>query len=155
MKLSQGKFKKHEKPYWSSTLKADHTHARHLRRTWISEDRPRGRHHPSYLLYKEAKTQFRRQQRQHIVTNQTKVFDDPNKAADVDYRQFWKLQRKNIDRKSSVYTPLRVNDVCYSNDNVISGFSNHCVGIFSTTVATLPKNMLLACSYTTTRPQPV
>ena len=66
MKLPQGKFNKHAKPYWSPTLKADHTHARHLRRTWISEGRPGGHHHPSYLLYKEAKIQFRRQQRQHI-----------------------------------------------------------------------------------------
>ena len=100
MKLAQGKFNKHATPYWSPTLKAAHTHAHHLRRTWSSEDRARGRHHPSYLLYKEAKTQFRRQQRQHIVTNQNKVFGDLNKAADVDYRQFWKLLRKNTGRNS-------------------------------------------------------
>ena len=31
-----GKCNKHAKPYWSPT----HTHARHPRRTWISEDRP-------------------------------------------------------------------------------------------------------------------
>ena len=122
------------KPYWSPALKAAHTHARHLRRTWISEDRPQGHHHPSYLLYKEAKTQFRRQQRQHIVTNQNKVFDDLNKTADVNYRQFWKLLHKNTDRKSSVCTALTVNDVCYSNENVISGFANYFKGIFSNTV---------------------
>jgi len=63
-----------------------------------------------------------------------KVFDDRNKAADVDYRQFWKLLRKNKDIKSSVCTALKVNDVCHSNDNVISGFSNYFKGIFSTTV---------------------
>ena len=129
MKLPQGKFNKHAKPYWSPTLKTAHTHARHLRRTWISEGRLRGHHHPSYLLYKEAKTQFRRQQRQHIVTNQNKVCDDLNKTADVDYRLC-----KNKDRKSSVCTALTVNDVCYSNENVISGFSNYFKGIFSTTV---------------------
>ena len=81
---------------------------------------PRGHHHPSYLLYKEAKTQFRRQQRQHIVTNQNKVFDDLNKAADVDHRQFWKLLSKNTDRKYSVCTALTV--------------SNYFKGFFSTTV---------------------
>ena len=134
MKLAQGKFNKHATPYWSPTLKAAHTHARHLRRTWSSEGRLRGHHHPSYLLYKEAKTQFKCQQRQHIVTNQNKVFDDLKKAADVDYRQFWKLLCKNNDRKSSVCTALTVNDVCYSNENVISGFSNYFKGIFSTTV---------------------
>ena len=31
-------------------------------------------------------------------------------------------------------TALTVNDVCYPNENVISGFSNYFKGIFSTTV---------------------
>jgi len=41
---------------------------------------------------------------------------------------------KNTDSKSTVCTALTVNDVCYSNENVISGFSNYFKGIFSTTV---------------------
>ena len=35
------------------------------------------------------------------------------------------LLRKNTDSKSTVCTALTVNDVCYSNENVISGFSNY------------------------------
>ena len=44
------------------------------------------------------------------------------------------LLRKNTDSKSTVCTALTVNDVCYSNENVISGFSNYFKVIFSTTV---------------------
>jgi len=89
--LPQAKFNVSAKPYWCTDLKNAHAQARHFRSIWLQQGRPRGGQHQSYLSYKSAKRLFQRLQRQCIQKYENSVFDQLNRAADTDYRLFWKL----------------------------------------------------------------
>ena len=96
-KLPKSKFNKRAKPYWTTEVKTAHALAREKRRQWIDEGRPRGNQFESYTRYKEAKSLFRLAQRQNRTAYENFVFDDLNKAAELDYRMFWKLLRRKAE----------------------------------------------------------
>ena len=48
----------------------------------------------SYIRYKDGKREFRRVHRQQREGYEHSVFDELNRAAELDYRLFWKLLRK-------------------------------------------------------------
>ena len=85
-KLPRSKFNKRAKPYWSAEVKAAHTSNRYYRKRWIEDGRPRTRDIQSYVIYKNAKREFRRVHRQHREAFENSVFDELNRAAELDYR---------------------------------------------------------------------
>ena len=54
-----------------------------------------------------------------------------NKAAELDYRMFWKLLRRQSGKQSGNCSKLNVDGLCYSNENVIKGFHKHFSSVFS------------------------
>ena len=130
-KLPKSKFNKRAKPYWSNEVKTAHALAREKRRQWIDEGRPRGNEFEAYTRYKDAKRLFRLTQRQHRTAYENSVFDDLNKAAELDYRMFWKLLRRQSGKQSGNCSKLNVDGLCYSNENVIKGFHKHFSSVFS------------------------
>ena len=45
----------YKRPYWDNDLTEQHNNQKALRRVWISEGRPRGKHFHSFSMYKAAK----------------------------------------------------------------------------------------------------
>ena len=130
-KLPRSKFNKRAKPYWSAEVKAAHTSNRYYRKRWIEDGRPRTRDIQSYIRYKDAKREFRRVHRQHREAYDNSVFDELNRAAELDYRLFWKLLRKKSGKKVNTCTKLNVQGHVYDNNNVTEGFRQHFSNIFS------------------------
>ena len=137
--LPQSKFNTYAKPYWCSELKHAHARARHFRSVWLRSGRPRGGQHQSYSDYKLAKKSFRRLQRQCIAKYENSIFDQLNKAADTDFKLFWKLLRRQGGSRSEICNCLVVNGHSYSDSNVVEGFFHHFSSVFS---SNLPEDEL-------------
>jgi len=129
--LPQSKFNKSAKPYWSKEVKEAHSLARKYRREWLSAGRPRGRENATFNNYKIAKTSFRRTQRQHQQEYDHSIHDELNKAADLDYKLFWKLLRSRNRTETNLCCSINVNGVVYNDDDVAEGFRTHFSNIFS------------------------
>ena len=67
---------------------------RTLRRIWIQEGRPRGREGVAYAEYKTAKRNSRRIKRRQIMEHENRYIDQLDRAAEIDYRLFWKPLRR-------------------------------------------------------------
>ena len=120
--LPQSTFNPKIKPYWTNEVKSAHARARSLRRIWITKGRPRDPSDPSIRAYKDAKRIFRRTQRQHQELSNNKIYDQLTSAADVDYRFFWRLLRKNNGKLSNVCNKIIVNNKQYEGNNTCDGF---------------------------------
>ena len=156
--LPKSKFNKHTKPYWNKDVKNAHTNARAHRRKWLSFGRPRDENNQYYRAYKDAKAAFRRLQRYESDKYMQQTFEELDKAAELDYRLFWKLLRRQSGRKSSYVNKIIVNDVTYnSHEEVIIGFKQYFENVFrnksfnqdqekfANTVNSLHKNFEQAC----------
>jgi len=130
-RLPLSRFNKGAKPYWSPELKQAHTEARRLRRIWIDMGRPRGRVSVYFNHYKDAKRIFRRMQRQLRESYENATYDELNRAAELDYRMFWKLLRNKSGKRLNICSTLEVENKTYDGDDVTSGFTQHYKSVFS------------------------
>ena len=83
--LLHNKYNKYLTPYWTADVKQAHKVCGQKRRIWIAEGRPRGRTSVSYTNYKEAKSRFRKLQREESNTYMDNVYSDLDEAAGLDY----------------------------------------------------------------------
>ena len=128
--LPKTTFNTSAKPYWCPELKHAHAQARYFRSNWLQTGRPRGCDDQSYVEYKSAKSSFRRLQRQCIENHENNVFDQLNKAADTDYRLFWKLLRKHGGSNFEICNTLVVQGSSFYDSDVVNGFYKHFHGVF-------------------------
>lgn len=128
--LPRSKFNKRAKPYWCKQVKEAHTVARSMRRQWISAGRPRGHHHLSYHQYKLAKCNFRRIQRENQLEYENKMHDELNQAAELDYRLFWKLLKRNKVKPNGVCAQLVTDNSTFTGEHVVDGFAKHFTNVF-------------------------
>ena len=128
------------KPYWDDTPKELHTKQKNLRITWMKEGRPRGRHHRSFRLYKEAKALFAKTLKMKEMEYDQKWFENIQNDQELDIRRFWRYVRShkdsiqvihNIEKDGIVYSSpeeLRkmwkshFEAILYDNDDGIDGF---------------------------------
>jgi len=128
-----------ETPYWCSELKHAHARARDFRSVLLRSGRPRGGQHQSYTDYKLVSKSFRRLQRQRIAKYENTIFDQLNKAADTDFKLFWKLLRRQGGSRSEMCNCLVVNGHSHSDSNVVKGFFHHFSSVFG---SKLPEDKL-------------
>jgi len=128
--LPRSRFNKNAKPYWCESLKELHRTAKKLRKSWVTKGKPRGHSFESYTKYKTAKSQFRKLQRQKQAEYEQKSYDELNKAADIDYRLFWKLLNKKKCRRTDTCNELKVESTTYTGDEIVDGFKNYYKQVF-------------------------
>ena len=89
----------------------------------INENRPRGRQNQSYLNYKNAKSNFRRLQRQESEKYYDKIYSDLDEDAGLDFKVFWKMLRNKKQRSNATCSKLTVNNHVYTPEsNVPNGY---------------------------------
>ncbi len=129
--LPKSKFNKYSKPYWTRDVKAAHCKSRQMRTIWISNGRPRGREHPSFRSYKQAKAQFRKVQRMESDKYMNKVY---TYLDELDYRLLWKLLRNRKSTRSYTCTEITANGrLQTSPEEVADGFATYYRDIFNDT----------------------
>ena len=90
------------------------------------QGRPRGRDNTYFRSYKEAKSRFRKVQKEAINTIELKYYSELDQTAECDIRLFWRLVNKRRKAKSSMVCKL-VNDDTVSNDpkEISNIFADH------------------------------
>ena len=121
--LPKGLYNQHAKPYWTAEVK--HAH-RNQRIEWVKQGRPRGRDNAYYRSYKEAKSKFRKIQKEAISAVEFKYYSELEESAECDIRLFWQLVNKRRKTKSSTVCKL-VTDEKVSNDpkEISTIFADH------------------------------
>lgn len=100
--IPYGRFRPHLKPYWKrSNLQIVHYEMRCARRIWKSEGSPRNKDSTSYVNYKTQKRIFRQQHRQARKDWNLSIFDEIDKAAEIDIGTFYKTAWRNTKRTST------------------------------------------------------
>lgn len=97
----------HLKPYWSAELTVLTKKQKAVWRQWVQEGRPRHQDNNTWNLYKQAKKDFRRAQRQ---TEQNYVFSQIDrlcKESELDQRGFWYIVNKARKPRQAKITPVR------------------------------------------------
>lgn len=98
-----GSFNAHLKPYWKQDgLNDDHYNMRAARRSWKSQDKPRGQNSDFYKQYKEAKREFRRRHRYSKRTFCEKSRSELEKTCEADVNTFYKSVRKLRKQKTEL-----------------------------------------------------
>lgn len=105
--IPHSSYNPHTRPEWTKSVKHLHTIERAKRRIWMSEGRPRGVEFESYREYKRAKRQFRNALDEEHELYMRKVYNDIDKAAEVDVRLLWKLTKRRKPRSSRIYPEIR------------------------------------------------
>ncbi|XP_048744007.2 uncharacterized protein LOC125657478 [Ostrea edulis] len=122
--IPYGKVRPFLKPYWKSN-NLDHAHydMRCARRLWKSEGSPRSKESDSFVKYKKAKCVFRKLHRLAVKTWHTSIFNEIEKATELDIGTFYRTAWKNSKRASSTL-PKHLKYMDSTADNVID-MCNH------------------------------
>ena len=129
--LPKCKFNKFTKPYRTKDVKIAYKENKRLRNTWILEGKPRGQFIKSYREYKHAKSIFRRQQRIESAKYINHSFEELEKAAEIDYKLFWKLLRNKKSKQTEICTELKFNEKTYADEKIGEGFRCYFQDIFN------------------------
>ena len=127
--LPKSNFNKNAKPHWSAKVKESYTRALRLRNEWFKAGRPKD-HSTHFLAYKEAKTAFRRTERRARESHDNSIFDQLNRAEEVDYKTFWKLLRQKKWETFNYCSKIVVGDKGFENTNVAEGFKEYFAQVF-------------------------
>ena len=127
--LPKSNFNKYAKPHWSAKVKESYTRALRLRNEWFKAGRPKG-HSTYFLAYKEAKTAFRRTERRARESHDNCIFDQLSRAAEVDYKTFWKLLRQKSGKQFNNCSKIVVGNQGFENTNVAEGFKEYFAQVF-------------------------
>ena len=132
--LPKCKFNKNAKPYWSNELKNAHIVVKRKRKSWINTGKPRGRDFITYSEYKTAKNTFRNLQRSESEKYNTKVFDELDEAAGLDYKIFWKLLRSRKKGKcENIVQDISYKNITYKDESIPKGFAAYFTDVFNNT----------------------
>ena len=99
--LPQTKFSKALKPYWCESLGILNREKKLAMRQWQQAGRPRDPSDHIYVRYKEAKRNFRREQRIKVYEYETECISKIAESAKLDQRFFWHMVNK-YKKKSAV-----------------------------------------------------
>lgn len=129
--IPRSTFNARAKPYWCPALKEAHSRARQFRRAWVCDNQPRTEESRTYVQYKQAKTAFRRLQRQMMLQNENTANDELTKCAELDYRQFWKLLKRRSGNKAESCNEIILDNTHYRDENIANGFRSFFQNVFS------------------------
>ena len=104
--LPQVKYDKRLKPYWNEDLSVLSKSNKKAWRTWVNAGRPRDPENELYKAYKNAKSQFRAEQRRKIFKYEEEQMNDIATNQDINQNYFWYLVNKNKKRVNTV-SPIR------------------------------------------------
>jgi hypothetical protein len=100
--IPYGKVRPYLKPYWKkSNLQTVHYEMRCARRIWKSEGSPRNKDSTSYVNYKTSKRIFKQKHRQARKEWNLSIFDEIDKAAEIDIGTFYKTAWRNFNSDST------------------------------------------------------
>ena len=107
--LPQRKYDKKLKPYWTESLTILSKDSKIARKEWTFAGKPDDPLHPAKIKYKEAKNNFRREQRRIRHDYELKCMEELSNTQQMDQRYFWYLINKS--RKSyNRITPIKNDD---------------------------------------------
>ena len=104
--LPQVKFDKRLKPYWCDHLSALSKTNKVAWRNWVNAGRPRDPENELHKEYKNAKRQFRSEQRRKMFNYEKEQMRDITINQNIDQKYFWFLVNRNR-KKSNAVSPIR------------------------------------------------
>ena len=105
-KLPQIKYNKALKPYWDHELTKLSKAEKQSKRDWVMAGRPTAESgSPEFRIYKDAKREFRKRQRQNTYNYEKNCMEELGKTQDMDQKFFWHVIRKHRRYTQSI-TPL-------------------------------------------------
>ena len=125
--IPKGKFNTYLKPKWSQTLKPLYQKMGYARHNWINNGRPGGSEHISYVKYKEAKRNFRRELRLLQSERDREVHEMVDHQFDIDINQFWKYIKRKRSRKSAIGNEMKFTNghTCRNSKDITEGWASY------------------------------
>ena len=105
-KLPHKEYNAKLKPYWTRGLTDLTSENKRIRRLWIEAGRPEDPLHPAKIAYKQAKCNFRREQRRLRHEYEIKSLESLAASQEIDQKHFWYLVNKSRKKYCSV-NPIR------------------------------------------------
>ncbi len=102
----QGK-RTHLKPYWTSQLTGLSREQKTSWRRWVDAGRPRHEGSPEWEMYKNAKREFRRLQRETVNKYHFEQIEQLCKQSEIDQKGFWYIVNKVRKPRQPRVTPIK------------------------------------------------
>ena len=118
--LPFGRYNQHAKPYWTKKVKIAHQDQRQKHIEWIKHGRSRNPENFHYKLYKKAKCNFRKIQKEEINAIELKYYSELDESAECDVRHFWHIVNRRRKTKSSTVCKLVTDEKTASSPEEIS-----------------------------------
>ncbi|MES9903946.1 MAG: reverse transcriptase family protein [Sedimenticola sp.] len=138
--LQKRSFKAHVKPYWTAELNELHNSMKSERILWINSGRPRAATSIVYRNYKESKRIFRKKLRLLAHEFQRQEYENIDKLAELDQKQFWKLvNSKRANKRGNPGKEMRFessSDIVTDPQAIASGWCDYFSKLYSPTVDT-------------------
>jgi len=129
------KYQKHFKSYWNQDL-SDCVHLKKVAwKKWVDAGKPRDQH-PLWIEYKNAKRQFRKNQKRAEIEHENQLLNKLTKVQELDQKLFWQLinrrrQAKNLIRPVSDKNGKIVRDI----DGIVKVWGEYFTDLYT------PKNL--------------
>ena len=107
--LPKIQYNKSLKPYWNKQLTMLSKEQKSTWRAWVSEGRPRDPGNPYTVSYKNAKRNFRDQQRKCTYEFEKNGMKELSETQELDQRYFWYCVNKNKRQTKSIHPILGEN----------------------------------------------
>lgn len=98
-------YQKHLKPYWNQGLSDRAAKKRRAWQRWVAAGRPKNES-DVWTAYKEAKKEFRREQRKASIEHEHKYLDKIVKAQEINQKDFWRLINSRRKPKNGRIHPI-------------------------------------------------
>ena len=105
--LPKTKYNAYLKPKWKEKLRPLYMSMGHARRLWVKDGRPRGNEYHTYVNYKRAKCNFRRELRLLLSEREREIHEQVDQNLDVDINQFWKFIKRKRSNKYSCLSEIK------------------------------------------------
>ena len=104
--LPHTEYNKRLKPYWTKDLTYLNRCSKSARKEWLDAGSPSDPNHPINVRYRDAKRNFRKEQRLRQHEYEVKCMKELNDSQEIDQRYFWFLVNKTRKR-TNVIRPVR------------------------------------------------
>jgi hypothetical protein len=120
--LPRVRYRKHVKPFWTSTLKNLRKAVMAARLEWMQNGSSRCLNNIYHRQYKKAKCNYRQEQRRAVWEFERKEFDEIAYSNELNQEKFWRLLTNRLSKKSKKgkITVLEKDEKVYSNPQVIA-----------------------------------
>ncbi len=128
----QNRNHKHHKHYWTNELSALSREKRATWQQWKLEGKPPDPTNPHWVRYKDAKREFRREQRRAVYRTELQYMEKLEKLA-YDQKSFWAAVNRKLHKKGTYLQPLELGNGVIATDptDILEGWRAYFLKLYT------------------------